>query len=111
MKLKRYYQNALSASSFYIALSLLTSLVHAQDFTLFETVETTTNTDRAQQRGERGSRVTVATAPDFTLVGTARIGNSFKAVLAHRDGSSVTVDAPPIAARQLPVIASLPWWI
>ncbi len=101
MDLTRCFQIALSAVRNFLAVSLLASPLYAQDFTLFESVDTTATTDRAEQRGDRGNRVMVATVPDFTLIGTTKIGDSYKAVLAHRDGASVVVDA--VANNRTPI--------
>lgn len=63
----------------------------AQDFTLFETVETTDNPQSSQQRPGRENRVT-ATKPEFTLVGTSRIGDSYSVILADRDGEKIVIN-------------------
>lgn len=77
------------------ALSLLFAVnVQAQDFTLFEAVETSDRQQPAQPRPGRESRVTAA-KPDFTLIGTSRIGNRYSVILAHRDGEKVVVNTEP----------------
>lgn len=73
---------------------VITGSAQAQDFDLFEPVETTDNQQAAQSRPGRESRVT-STKPDFTLLGTSRIGDRYSVILAHRDGEKVVVTTEP----------------
>jgi hypothetical protein len=66
-------------------------------FTLFEGIESNEpRQDSPSSRPTRESRVTTAT-PEFTLVGTSRIGDSYSAILKHRDGDNVVVRSGPIS--------------
>ena len=65
----------------------------AQNLTLFEDVERTENTrgsGTSPTRPNRGSRATIA-APEFTLLGTSRIGAKQSTILQHRDGERLVV--------------------
>ena len=61
-----------------------------QDLTLFDDVEASQSRTGEPNRGSRESRATTS-APEFTLVGTSRIGGSYSAILRHRSGESVLV--------------------
>ena len=64
-------------------------------FTLFEGIESNEpRQDSPSSRPTRESRVTTAT-PEFTLVGTSRIGDSYSAILKHRSGDNVVVRSGP----------------
>jgi hypothetical protein len=67
----------------------------SQDLTLFDDVETSQSRSGEPNRPSRESRATTS-APEFTLVGTSRIGGSYSAILRHRSGESMLVrsDAP-----------------
>lgn len=62
----------------------------AQDFTLFESVEASTNEQSLQQRPGRESRVNIA-KPELTLVGTSRIGDKYSVILANSSGEKIVV--------------------
>jgi hypothetical protein len=65
----------------------------AQDLTLFEQVETTESnrgSDASPARPNRGSRGTIA-APEFTLLGTSRLGARQSAIIQHKDGDRLIV--------------------
>jgi hypothetical protein len=64
-------------------------------FTLFEGIESNEpRHDSPSIRPTRESRVTAA-EPEFTLVGTSRIGDSYSAILKHRSGDNVVVRSGP----------------
>jgi hypothetical protein len=65
----------------------------AQDLTLFEEVETTASnrgSGASPARPNRGTRATIA-APEFTLLGTSRIGTRQSAIIQHKDGERLIV--------------------
>jgi hypothetical protein len=67
----------------------------SSSFSLFEDIEVTdTRQPSPSNRPTRESRVTTA-SPEFTLVGTSRIGDSYSAVLQHRSGENVVVRTGP----------------
>ena len=73
----------------------LLALVHmhaakAQDFTLFEPVENSAPQASSSVRPGREARATAA-KPEFTLLGSARVGNEVSVILAHRDGGRIVV--------------------
>lgn len=64
-------------------------------FTLFEGIESNElRQDSPSSRPTRESRVTAA-EPEFTLVGTSRIGDNYSAILKHRSGDNVVVRTAP----------------
>ena len=62
----------------------------SQGLTLFDDVETSQSRSGEPNRPSRESRARTS-APEFTLVGTSRIGSSYSAILRHRSGDSVLV--------------------
>jgi len=73
----------------------------AQDFNLFEQVETAPGSQSVQQRPGRESRVTSA-KPDFTLVGTSQIGDQYSVILEDRDGKKIAVNTTPGVNTRIP---------
>ena len=63
---------------------------NSQGFSLFEGVEVAGGGASGTNRTPRGPRDTVV-GPEFTLIGTSRIGDSFSAILRHRSGESILV--------------------
>ncbi len=65
-------------------------------FNLFEDIEVAGSREPSagSNRPVRESRVTTA-SPEFTLVGTSRIGDSYSAILQHRSGDNVVVRTGP----------------
>lgn len=61
-----------------------------QGLALFDDIETSQSRTRETDRPSRESRVT-ASDPEFTLIGTSRIGASYSAILRHRSGENVLV--------------------
>lgn len=68
----------------------------AQDFNLFEEVEASgrESLDNREERENSEMRATIST-PYFTLVGTSRIGDTFSAILADRNGEKLVIEATP----------------
>ncbi len=64
-----------------------------QGFALFEAVETTEDrTVATTRRNSRDSRATIA-EPEFTLLGTSRIGDRYSAIIQHKSGEVLRVAA------------------
>ena len=63
---------------------------NSQRLSLFEAVEVTVGKASDVNRRPRGPRDTVA-GPEFTLLGTSRIGGVYSAILRHRSGESILV--------------------
>ena len=63
---------------------------NSQRLSLFEAVEVTVGEASDVNRRPRGPRDTVA-GPEFTLLGTSRIGGVYSAILRHRSGESILV--------------------
>jgi hypothetical protein len=66
-----------------------------QQFTLFGAVDVESTADEDGGRPARRGRGAPSAAgePEFTLVGTSRIGDRYSAILRHRDGTEVVVTA------------------
>lgn len=73
----------------------------AQEFSLFEDVETAPGAQPVQQRPGRESRVTTS-APPFTLVGTSRVGDKYGVILADQSGKQVYVETGPNTVTYVP---------
>jgi hypothetical protein len=61
-----------------------------QGLTLFEDIETSQSRSGEPNRPTRESRA-ANSDPEFTLLGTSRIGSSYSAILRHRSGKGVLV--------------------
>lgn len=74
-----------------------------QGFALFEDIESTASSrsSRSPSRPSRGNRATTA-EPEFTLVGTTRIGNQYSVMLRHKGGDTLLVKADPEGNTQIP---------
>jgi hypothetical protein len=75
----------------------------AQDLSLFEEIEQAeaSSNSRPETRSVRSAQSS-ATTPEFTLLGTSRIGNRYSAILRHRDGEAVTVKLAADANTRVP---------
>jgi hypothetical protein len=74
-----------------------------EQLTLFEEVEQTesSNSNNNQSRAVRRAQPN-STNPEFTLLGTSRIGNSYSAMLRHRGGEAVSVKLDPNSNTRIP---------
>ncbi len=63
---------------------------NSQVLSLFESVEVAADVSSGASRTPRRPRDTVS-GPEFTLLGTSRIGGSYSAILRHRSGESILV--------------------
>lgn len=72
-------------------------------FALFEAIENNAGNRTATptRRNSRNSRATVA-EPEFTLLGTSRIGDKYSAILQHKSGEAIIVEAGPSASTAIP---------
>ncbi|OUU00447.1 MAG: hypothetical protein CBB92_03995 [Flammeovirgaceae bacterium TMED32] len=76
----------------------------AQDLTLFEETESS-NDNRDAGRGRaarRDSDGNIITGPEFTLIGTTRVGGNFLAVVEDRVGEIISISAPEGAETSIP---------
>jgi len=68
--------------------------VFAQELNLFEGIENSAAPDQPQPRRNREDPAAM-NEPQFTLLGTSRIGNSWKATLRTQSGETVAVEGAP----------------
>ncbi len=79
-----------------------TPIVLAQNLTLFEETEAT-NVNKDRERAvRRNSDGNIVTGPEFILIGTTRIGESFVAVVKDRLGEIISVSVPEGAEVSIP---------
>jgi len=73
------------------------------NFRLFEEIDSNaaTNNQSRSSRVTRENRNTPS-SPEFTLVGTSRIGSNYQAILLNRNGESVVVNTSPNANTRIP---------
>jgi hypothetical protein len=64
--------------------------LNSQGLSLFESVEVAAGVSGGASRTPERPRDTVS-GPEFTLLGTSRIGGSYSAILRHRSGESILV--------------------
>ena len=73
-----------------------------QGLALFEPIEGSANRAVSPtQRGRVASRA-VVTVPEFTLLGTSRIGDKYSVIIQHKDGEAIVVKAAPGASSNIP---------
>ena len=78
------------------------AIASSQGFALFEPIEGSASRDASPtQRGSRASRATV-TEPEFTLLGTSRIGDKYSVIIQHKGGEAIVVKAGPGASVSIP---------
>lgn len=90
----------LTASS---ALLIAASVAQAQDndFRLFEEVQTS-NSSGSERRVTPQNNDSSANNPEFVLLGTARIGSHYSAILEHRSGNTVRFQVDPNSNTRIP---------
>lgn len=71
------------------------------DFRLFEDVQRNESQQEQPVRPPNGGNNGTA-QPEFTLVGTSRIGDRYGTVLQHRSGDTITVHGDPGANTRIP---------
>ncbi len=91
---------AWSLASLVLAASLSLA-VQAQELTLFEPVESGETMERPDPRTMRQERAD-GMEPRFTLVGTSRIGDTYRATLRVRGGETVVVEGAADATVEIP---------
>ena len=76
---------------------------NAAEFRLFESIDSADSPNAARNRHSRSAATArnVASSPEFTLVGTSRIGDKYSVILAHRGGDSVVVSAAAGATTRI----------
>jgi hypothetical protein len=75
---------------------------YSQQLNLFEEIETNSNSSRdARNRAASVSQAGVA-SPEFTLIGTSRIGGKYSVIIQHRGGDTLMVKAGPNSSTQIP---------
>ena len=81
-----------------------TSTASAQDLTLFEETESNNvNEDKERARAvRRDSDGNIITGPEFTLIGTSRIGGNYLAVVEDRVGEIISMSVPEGAETSIP---------
>jgi hypothetical protein len=74
----------------------------SQVFALFEPIEGSAN--RAASPTQRDSRASRAPAsePEFTLLGTSRIGDKYSVIIQHKGGKAIVVKVGPGASASIP---------
>lgn len=74
-----------------------------QGFALFEAIENSAarSAEAPVRRNNRQSRATVA-EPEFTLLGTSRIGDKYTVIIQPKDGEAIAVQADPAASTAIP---------
>jgi len=83
----------LMLASLAASLLLATPALHAQEFRLFEPVESTGQSAlTGEPQGDQTMQIAMPSAPAFTLVGTSRIGGKQRATLVSSTGQIVHVD-------------------
>jgi hypothetical protein len=66
----------------------------SQGLTLFEEIETTAGVNNSPNRPTREARATTS-EPEFTLIGTSRIGSDYTAMVKHKSGEILLVETKP----------------
>ena len=75
---------------------------YSQQLNLFEEIETNNNSSRdARNRTASGSQAGAA-SPEFTLIGTSRIGSEYSVIIQHRGGDTLMVKTGLNSTTQIP---------
>ena len=81
---------------------VLSGVIYPQQLNLFEEIETD-NSRAGDIRNRQNSEArSSSTAPEFTLVGTSRIGSRYSAIIQHRGGNTLVVKVEPDSITQIP---------
>jgi len=75
---------------------------YSQQLNLFEEIETNNNSPRDARNRAAGGSQGAATSPEFTLIGTSRIGGKYSVIIQHRGGDTLMVKAGPNSSTQIP---------
>ena len=75
---------------------------YSQQLNLFEEIETNNNSSRDARNRAAGRSQGGATSPEFTLIGTSRIGGKYSVIIQHRGGDTLMVKAGPNSSTQIP---------
>lgn len=71
-----------------------------QGLTLFEGIETTEGRANSPGRPNRDARATVS-EPEFTLVGTSRVGDRYSAMVRHKSGELILVKGDQVSSAMI----------
>ena len=81
---------------------VLTGIGYSQQLNLFEEIETSNNpSEQARTRTTAEGRSRSA-SPEFTLVGTSRLGSKYSAIIQRRGGDIVVVKTGAGSSTQIP---------
>lgn len=92
----------------FLLVFLLQGNVVGQDLNLFEEIETNSSAngdirDRGRENNAaRGNNRVTNSTPEFTLIGTSRIGSKYSAIIQHRDGETLVVHVAPDTNTEIP---------
>ena len=80
----------------------ISGLCNSQQLNLFEEIESDARASSdARNRAADNSR-TSPIAPEFTLIGTSRIGSEYSVLIKHRGGDTLIVEVGSNSATQIP---------
>ena len=77
-------------------------LAYSQQLNLFEEIESASNSSSQVRGRARADNLATPASPEFTLVGTSRIGSEYSAIIQHRGGDILIVKASPNSSTQIP---------
>jgi hypothetical protein len=75
---------------------------YSQQLNLFEEIETNSNSSRDARNRVASVSQAGAASPEFTLIGTSRIGGKYSVIIQHRGGDTLMVKAGPNSSTQIP---------
>ena len=77
-------------------------LAYSQQLNLFEEIESASNSSSQVRDRARADSLATSASPEFTLVGTSRIGSEYSAIIQHRGGATLIVKAGSNSSTQIP---------
>ena len=77
-------------------------LAYSQQLNLFEEIESASNSSSQVRDRARADSLATSASPEFTLVGTSRIGSEYSAIIQHRGGDTLIVKAGSNSSTQIP---------
>ena len=80
----------------------ISGLCNSQQLNLFEEIESDARASSDARNRAADSPRTGSTAPEFTLIGTSRIGSEYSVLIKHRGGDTLIVKAGSNSSSQIP---------
>lgn len=75
--------------------ALCSMVAYSQELSLFEEIDNQDNREENQRSRRVSAESSSSLVPEFTLVGTSRIGSDYSVIIKHRNGESIQINSKP----------------